>query len=85
MHRWLVKSLIMMCFINTGCLTREKEVVYVSLTPAPEAGMGILYVATNRPIPVAIQGKDIIFERDMGGWYLLPKDDLEYLVTQANK
>lgn len=75
----------MMCLINIGCLTREKEVVYVSLTPAPNEGNGILYVATNRPIPVAIQGQDVIFERDMGGWYLLPKEDLEYLVTKANE
>lgn len=85
MRHYLVVVLSMMCLISIGCFSTKTKVVYVSLTPAPNAGMGVLYVATNDPIDVAIQGKDEIFKRDVGGWYLLPKDDLEYLVNAAKE
>jgi len=55
------------------------------LTPIPDECKGTLYVATNKPIPVGIEGTDIYTMKDVGAYYLIHRDDLKALVIGYNK
>ena len=61
----------------TGCALLGTKVVIVkqSITPVPQECKGMLYVATNKPILVGIEGTTVIAKKDMGGYYLIHKED----------
>lgn len=85
MNTLLKVALIGLFLTNIGCLGTEKQVVYVSLSGPPETGKGVLYVAQNDLIWVAIQGEDKAFKMNAGGMYLLPREDLDALVRLARE
>jgi len=45
------------------------------MTPIPQECKGMMYIATNKEILVGIQGSDIISKKDIGGYYLIHKND----------
>lgn len=51
-----------------------------SLTPVPEDAKGLLYVATNKPIPVGVEGTEAVAKEDVGGYYLVHKRDWQALM-----
>ncbi len=63
------------CLNGSGCLGTKNNILRQSLTPIPADAEGLLYVATNKPIPVGIEGTDKISREDMGGYYLIHKLD----------
>lgn len=72
--------LALACATLFGCGMKERVVV-VSVTKHPEEGKGLLYVATNKPMDVAIQGSDLVYKRDMGGYYLIHPSDMEAMIN----
>jgi len=71
-----------------GCSIGVKEkfsIVYVTYNPDPDV-KGAIRVATNKKIPVTIVGKEDVFtEIDIGGYYVIHKNDLKALVEAAAK
>lgn len=58
------------------------------MTPIPEGAKGTLYVATNRPLPVGVEGTEHVVKADVGGYYLVHKRDLQAMlriIQQATK
>jgi hypothetical protein len=56
-----------------------------SLSPVPEECKGVLYVAQNAPIAVGIEGSDELLKLDMGGYYLIHKNDLKVMISELKK
>ena len=60
---------------SMGCtigVKAERETVFVSPVPIPEAAKGAVMVATNRKIPLAIIGReDFRFTQNVGGYVLV--------------
>jgi hypothetical protein len=76
-------TLIVLSTSSAGC--HKYVVVRQSLSPIPEEANGVLYIATNDPIPVGIEGTDTVDKLDVGGYYLMHKNDLKALVQAAKK
>ena len=68
----------------TSCL-RTTEIVKVSLETLPKENDGVIYIATNEKIKVGIEGKQIITKMDLGGHYVLNKDELRLLIIRSKK
>jgi hypothetical protein len=75
----LILTLTALLTATVGCSTR---VVRVSLSPIPQEVKGVLYVQTNSPIPVGIEGTDEVLRLDVGGYYLIHKDDLAAMIRR---
>lgn len=77
--------LVILLTAISGCLRGkiETEFVRCSMTPYPEEAKGVLWVATNKPIPVGLEGTDKLSMKDVGGWYLIHKRDLVELLRLA--
>ena len=54
------------------------------MTPIPENVDGIIYVATNKAIRIGIEGTDMILFKDVGGYYIVHKEDMS-LLLKINK
>ncbi len=65
---------------GSGCLATKSQILRQSLTPIPADAQGWLYVATNKAIPVGVEGSKTIAREDVGGYYLVHKNDLEALM-----
>lgn len=55
------------------------------MTPIPENLDNLIFVATNDPILIGIESQDIIIRKDVGGYYLVHKEDLTALIKAVNK
>lgn len=75
--------------ITTGCTIGIKEkvrVVYVSQFKIPEELNGAIKIATNKKLPVTIEGKkDIDTEMDLGGYYAIKAQDLKGFIDALNR
>lgn len=76
----------------TSCTIGVKEkvrVIYTSYSSLPEESQGAMRIATNQKIPITIVGeKDINTSLDLGGYFVISKNDLLYfigLAKNANK
>lgn len=80
MRRFRVKILIwtLCCASMAGC--GRIELVRQGLAPIPEDVEGVLYIATNRPIQVGIEGTEKVISADVGGYYLVHRDDMAAMV-----
>jgi len=70
--------------ITTGCSIGVKErirVVYVRVNKEPEQVTGLIRVATNKPIPVTINGTET--RLDIGGLLIMPEDHVAELIRRA--
>lgn len=57
------------CVIGTKT---ERQTVFVSPVPIPEAAKGAVVIATDKPIELAIMdSKDFFFKRSVGGYVLV--------------
>jgi hypothetical protein len=81
----MMMFLLNICLTNIGCLNTKERIITISAIPEPIEGDGVIYVATNEPIDVAIQGKDQLFKLKVAGYYLLHQSELKILVRAANK
>jgi len=74
---------------TSGCTIGIKEktkVIYVSQFKVPEECKGALKIATNKKIPVTIEGeKDVYTEMDLGGYYAIKAQDLKGFVDALQK
>lgn len=66
---------------TSSCVTKT-VLIQQSLSPVPEECKGVLYVAQNTPIRVGIEGSDELLSLDMGGYYLIHKNDLKVMIQQ---
>jgi len=75
--------------VTTGCSIGVKEkqtVVYASFATAPEEAKGAIKIATNRPIPVTIEGeKEIFTKMELGGYYIVSARDLKAFIDAIKK
>ncbi len=64
-----------------GCTIGTKEkirIVYAGYSSNVKQAKGAIRIATNKRIPVTIEGaKDIIASIDLGGMYVISKPDLK--------
>ena len=65
----------------SGCLVKT-NIVRQGLVPIPEDAKGWLYVAQERPILVGIEGSDIVVKKDVSGYYLLHRIDLQAIMKR---
>jgi len=72
----------------TGCSVGVKEkqtVIYCSFAKDPNI-RGAIRVATNRPIPVTVDGKtDVATEFNAGGYILVHERDMKALLEAMQK
>lgn len=56
------------------------RIVYVSYSKSLTEAKGAIRIATNKKIPVTVQGKEDVFtNRDLGGMYVISKPDLKVM------
>lgn len=63
--------------LPAGCV--KYRIVRQGYEPPPEA-QGALYVATDKPILVGVEGTDAVEKKNMAGYYLLSPGELEVFV-----
>ena len=72
-----------------GCgplIADRVEIIKTSLESVPHETEGIVYVATNQKIKVAVEGiPKSLSEMDIGGKYILGKGELTLLVKKSKK
>jgi len=72
-----------------GCTVGIKEkvrVIYVSQYKIPKELHGAIKIATNKKIPVTIEGKkDIDTTMDLGGYYAIKAQDLKGMLDASNR
>ena len=56
-----------------------------SMTPIPEDAKGWLYVGQNNPIWVGVEGTEVVLKKDVGGYYLIHKADLNDLMKRVKQ
>lgn len=61
----------------TSCV--KYRIVRQGFEPPPEA-RGFMVVATDKPIPVAVEGESAIQEKNVAGYYLLHASEVEVFV-----
>lgn len=76
--------LIVCLTVMMGC-SSPVRVVRVSLDPIPEEVKGVLYVQSNDPIAVGVEGTDEVLFLDVGGYYLIHKNDLAAMVRRLRE
>lgn len=85
---WVLVVTLMVCsVVGSGCLRTHKEIeiIRVSITPWPEEAQGAMWVATNKPIRVGVDGSDAVAEKDVGGYILIHKEDWKALIRALKK
>ena len=80
----LIILLMLLSIVTTSCTTKT-VLIRQSLSPVPEECKGVLYVAQNTPIIVGIEGSTELLRLDMGGYYLIHKNDLKVMVSELKK
>lgn len=55
------------------------------MTPIPEEANGVMYVATEKPIQVGVEGTAVITTKNVAGYYLVHKDDLRAMIAQIKE
>lgn len=55
------------------------------MTPIPDEDKGVMFVATEKPIPVGIEGTTIITSKNVAGYYLVHKDDLRAMMIEIKE
>ncbi len=55
------------------------------MTPIPEENKGVMFVATEKPIPVGIEGTAVVTTKNVAGYYLVHKDDLRAMIAQIRE
>lgn len=74
--------------LTTGCSIGVKEkqtIVYASFAKDPNI-KGAIKVATNKKIPVTVEGKsDVVTMFDAGGYYLVHERDLRAFIDAVRK
>lgn len=79
----LLKVILILSLLSlSGCLIKT-VIVRQSLSPIPEDFGAVLYVATNKPILIGIEGSDTVMEKDVGGYYLIHKEDLKAILNRV--
>ena len=68
------------CFLSTK---KEVKIVRTSVTKHPEEARGFLWIATEEPIDVSIEGTDLHTKKVLGGYYVIHKDDLKALLERC--
>lgn len=80
----LILILTISLTVLVGCSIGVKEknrIIYVSLQAVPAETKGAIRIATNKKIPVTIQGSsDISTKLNIGGYFILSGADLKLLV-----
>ena len=75
----LISLLVLILSLSmAGC--GRVELVRQSITPVPQECEGVLYVATNEPVQVGIEGSDKVMQLDVGGYYLVHANDLAAMI-----
>jgi hypothetical protein len=80
-HPILLLWMMLLIAMTSSCVTKT-VLIRQSLSPVPEQCKGVLYVAQNTPIRVGIEGSDELLSLDMGGYYLIHKNDLKVMIQQ---
>jgi hypothetical protein len=55
------------------------------MTPTPEEAKGVMFVATEKPIPVGVEGTTVITTKNVAGYYLVHKDDMKVMIDTIRK
>ncbi len=55
------------------------------MTPIPEEAKGVMFVATEKPIQIGIEGSTIITTKNVAGYYLVHKDDLRAMIAEIKE
>jgi hypothetical protein len=84
LRKLLIGSTILIWISTAGCLVKT-EIIRTGMTPIPENVKGVLYVATNKKIQVGIEGTSTVVTEDVGGYYLIHKNDLKAMVEIINE
>ena len=88
MKAHLILRLAILTLLTTclGCLTIgtkvEREIVYVKLGRFDPSFNGQIRVATNKPIPVTVNGQAMEF--NAGGFILVDENDLKAIKDNQN-
>ncbi len=80
--RCLLIVLLTISLISTSSCVTKTVLIRQSMSHVPAECNGALYVAQNKPIMVGIEGSDVLVPMDVGGYYLLHKDDLAEMVKR---
>ncbi len=89
--RWILFPLLLMTLsiVIIGCSIGVKEkqtIVYASFAASPEEAKGAIKIATNKLIPVTIEGeKDIFTKMELGGYYAVSARDLKAFINAIKK
>jgi hypothetical protein len=65
--------------------SKEVEIVKVSLEKIPKENDGVIFIATNKKIDVGVEGRDFKTQMDLGGQYVLTKDELFLFIKNSQK
>lgn len=80
---------MILLIVTTGCSIGVKEkqtLVYASFAAAPEEAKGAIKIATNKPIPITVEGeKDLYTKMDLGGYYVVSARDLRAFINAIKK
>lgn len=77
---------MMICLISTSCtvgVKKDVRIVYVSFARTPEVTKGAIKIATNRKIPVTVEGEETTL--DLGGWNVVSNSDLKGFIEAINE
>lgn len=55
------------------------------MTPIPLEANGVMYIATEKPIPVGIEGTPTVTTKNVAGYYLVHKDDLKAMIAELRE
>lgn len=87
--RSILCLLIILLIAITGCSIGVKEkqtIIYTSFAKTPEESKGAIKIATNKLVPVTIEGeKDIFTKMDLGGYYAISASDLKAFINAIKK
>lgn len=80
--RCLLIALMTVFLISMSSCVTKTVLIRQSMSRVPDECNGALYVAQNKPIMVGIEGSDVLVPMDVGGYYLIHKDDLAEMVKR---
>lgn len=75
-----ISTLVLTTCLLAGVACSRTILVRQSIVPVPEEAKGLLYVATNKPLTVGIEGSSEVVRVDVGGYYLMHATDVKALL-----
>ena len=81
---WMWTAILILLTSSTGCLFSRTTVVYAGFAKSPVELKGAIKIATNKKVPITVEGDDAISTMDLGGMYAVRGADLKLLIQMAN-